>query len=146
MKKFLVVALTALSSLSAGKKIKLPTAPPSSLDAYISEALGRYTAAGNDNGDPGSLWSPSSRLQDVTRDLKATQIDDIVTVLVSESDSAVSTGTTKTARASAAQNSITALAGKTRIAGPWANLATLGGSTTLNGTGTTSRTTTLNTT
>lgn len=97
-------------------------------------------------GNAGSLWSPSGRLQDVTRDLKATQVDDIVTVLVSESASAVSTGATKTARTSKAQNSITALAGLTRATGPWANLANLGGSTTLDGSGTTSRTTTLTTT
>ena len=42
--------------------------------------------------------------------------------------------------------SITALAGLTRATGPWANLANLGGQTTLDGQGTTSRTTTLTTT
>ncbi len=108
--------------------------------------MSRYDMNASGEGNAGSLWSPSGRLQDVTRDLKATQVDDIVTVLVSESASAVSTGATKTARTSKAQNSITALAGLTRATGPWANLANLGGSTTLDGSGTTSRTTTLTTT
>ena len=107
--------------------------------------MGRYATAGSHEANPGSLWSPTSRLQDVTRDLKATQVDDVVTVLVSESTSAVSTGATKTARTSATQNSITALAGLTKTTGPWANLLNLGGTTTLDGSGTTSRTTTLTT-
>jgi flagellar L-ring protein precursor FlgH len=65
---------------------------------------------------------------------------------VEESASAVSSGATQTARKSSAQNSISALAGVTRATGPWANLANLGGQTTLDGQGTTSRTTTLTTT
>jgi flagellar L-ring protein precursor FlgH len=112
----------------------------------VNQAMNKYATASGNEADPGSLWSPTSRLQDVTRDLKATQVDDIVTVLVFESASAVSTGATKTARTSQAQNSITALAGLTKVAGPWANLANLGGSQTLDGSGTTSRTTTLTTT
>lgn len=120
--------------------------PPSALDKYVSEALSRNASGQGASSDPGSLWSPTSRLQDVTHDIKAAQLDDIVTIVVSESASAVSTGTTKTARTSSAQNSITALAGLTKVAGPWANLANLGGTTTLDGQGTTSRTTTLNTT
>ena len=136
--------IVALPLAAATKKPKAP--PPSALETYVSQAMGRYASSANNESNPGSLWSPAGRLQDVTRDPKATQVDDIVTVLVSESTSAVSTGTTKTARTSASQNSITALAGVTRATGPWANLANLGGTTTLDGSGTTSRTTTLTTT
>jgi flagellar L-ring protein precursor FlgH len=53
---------------------------------------------------------------------------------------------TKTSRASSSKNSVTALAGLTRAAGPWANLANVSGDTELAGQGTTSRTTTLSTT
>lgn len=123
-----------------------PPPPPSALDKYVADAMSRYSTGQGPSLDPGSLWSPTSRLQDVTHDIKAAQLDDIVTIIVSESASAVSTGTTKTARSSSAQNSITALAGLTKAAGPLANLVNLGGTTTLNGQGTTSRTTTLNTT
>ena len=143
---FMSRLMAALPLLGGVKKIIKPPPPPSALDTYVNQALNRYSASGTNESNPGSLWSPAGRLQDVTRDLKATQVDDIVTVLVSESASAVSTGTTKTARTSAAKNSITALAGLTRPAGPWANLANLGGSTTLDGSGTTSRTTNLTTT
>ena len=147
MKPFLVLVLAVpILPLSAAKnKIKAPP-PPSALDTYVNQAMNRYATTPSSENDPGSLWSPVSRLQDVTRDLKATQVDDIVTVLVSESASAVSTGATKTARTSAAQNSITALAGVTKATGPWANLANLGGTQTIDGSGTTSRTTTLTTT
>lgn len=146
MRKYFAVFLTAALPLAASHKKEKASPPPSALDAYVIQATARDASLGIGFSDPGSLWSPTGRLQDVTRDLKATQVDDVVTVLVSESASAVSTGTTKTARASKAQNSITALAGLTRASGPWANLANLGGSSTLDGSGTTSRTTTLTTT
>ncbi len=148
MKKMIAMALLACAPVAVAKKrIKLlPTPPPSALDAYINEALSRASATSTNAADPGSLWTPTSLLQDATRDLKAKQVDDVVTVVVSESASAVSTGSTKSARTSSAQNPITALAGVTRAAGPFANLANLGGSTTLNGSGTTSRSTTLFTT
>jgi flagellar L-ring protein precursor FlgH len=133
------------SSSKKGDKAK-PAPPPSALDKYVTEALSRNSSAQGNSADPGSLFSPTSRLLDVTHDIKAAQRDDIVTIVVSESMSAVSTGSTKTSRASASQNSITALAGVTKAAGPLANLLTLGGTTTLDGEGTTSRVTTLTTT
>jgi flagellar L-ring protein precursor FlgH len=138
-------SMMALPVTAAKKKDKPAQPPPSALDTYVSQAMSRYATEGSNAGNPGSLWTPTSRLQDVTRDPKATQVDDVVTVLVSESTSAVSTGATKTARTSATQNSITALAGLTKTTGPWANLLNLGGTTTLDGSGTTSRTTTLTT-
>jgi flagellar L-ring protein precursor FlgH len=78
--------------------------------------------------------------------LKASQVNDLVTIVVTESASAVSSGASKSKRASSANNSITALAGVTKAAGPWANLANLSGSQSLDGTGTTSRATTITTT
>lgn len=145
MRRLALICLVAMLPLTAAKKKEKPLPPPSALDSYVSQAMSRYATAGSNVSNPGSLWAPTSRLQDVTRDLKATQVDDVVTVLVSESTSAVSTGATKTARTSATQNSITALAGLTKATGPWANLLNLGGTTTLDGSGTTSRTTTLTT-
>jgi flagellar L-ring protein precursor FlgH len=144
--KLLILIAIGLCTLEAAQKKPKAPPPPSALDTYVNQAMTRYATTSTNENDPGSLWSSTGRLQDVTRDLKATHVDDIVTVLVSESASAVSTGATKTARTSAANNSITALAGLTKATGPWANLANLGGSTTLDGSGTTSRTTTLTTT
>ncbi len=62
-------------------------------------------------------------MTDLTRDLRANQVDDIVTIIVAESASAVASGATKTARASNASASINALGGIKRALGPLANLA-----------------------
>ncbi len=139
--------LTFATSLAASQKTKKipPPAQTSALDNYVKEAMGRYSTTAPNPDFPGSLWSPGSRLGDLTRDIRAAQVDDVVTILVAESASAVSTGQTKTARTSSAANSITALAGLMKSAGPLANLANLGGKQTLDGEGTTSRTTTLTT-
>jgi flagellar L-ring protein precursor FlgH len=95
---------------------------------------------------PGSIWTPGSRLADAARDVRASQVDDLLTVVVSEEASAVTTGTTKTQRTSSAKTNVAALAGITKAAGPLANLAGLSGDTQLAGQGTTSRVTTLKTT
>jgi flagellar L-ring protein precursor FlgH len=78
--------------------------------------------------------------------MRASQVDDVVTILVAERASAVAKGSTKSARSSSAKSSVTALAGVTRAAGPLANLASLGGESQLNGEGETSRETVLSTT
>jgi flagellar L-ring protein precursor FlgH len=127
----------------AGAK-KKKDASKSALDAYVKDATHRDTAL--ESNASGSLWSPSSRLADLGRDLRASQMDDLVTIVVAENASAVSTGTVKTARTSSANNSITSLAGKKSPTGALANLANLSGATSLNGQGTTTRTTTLNAT
>jgi flagellar L-ring protein precursor FlgH len=92
---------------------------------------------------PGSLWSPSSRLADLGRDVRASKLDDLVTIVVAENASAVSTGQTKTSRSSSASSSITSLVGPKSATGALANLLNQNGATSLNGQGTTSRTTTL---
>jgi flagellar L-ring protein precursor FlgH len=146
---FVIVALLALSYIWASdpKKAKdkeqAPKASP--LDLYVQQALGRGKSSVTAEASAGSLWSPSAGLADLARDNRASQVDDIVTVLVSENTSAVADGGTKTARASASANSITALAGVKNPTGSLANLLGVTGNTTLNGTGTTSRDTTLTT-
>lgn len=141
---FLVFAASLAASEKKPKKTPA-VPPPSALDVYVREAMSRYSSNAPSAAYPGSLWSPSSRLGDLTRDVRAAQIDDVVTILVAESASAVSTGLTKTARTTSATSSITALAGLMKPTGPLANLANLGGSQSINGQGTTSRTTTLTT-
>jgi flagellar L-ring protein precursor FlgH len=92
---------------------------------------------------PGSLWTPTSLFSDLTADLRARRVGDIVTILVQEKASAVSTGTVKTQRNSNVQASVTAAGGITRASGPLANLAKAATSTALDGQGTTTRDTTL---
>lgn len=136
----LAVACIAFTSGAAVSKKKLP--PPSPLDAYASEAA--QQAAGQ-KPTTGSLWSATAQFADLGRDLKASQVNDLVTIVVTESASAVSTGASKTQRNSSATNSIAALAGITKTTGPLANLANMSGSQQLDGSGTTSRATTITT-
>jgi flagellar L-ring protein precursor FlgH len=142
---FLIVALWLAVSAQAGHGAKKAAKQTSALDNYVQEATrrGSQPVAG---AAPGSIWSPSARFSDSTRDLRAGQVDDVITILIVERASGTATGTTKSARASSASNSIGAIAGLTRAMGPLANLARLSGESKLNGEGTTSRETVLSTT
>jgi flagellar L-ring protein precursor FlgH len=73
-------------------------------------------------------------------------VDDVLTIVVAEQASAVSTGVTKTSRASSATNAVNSIAGINPPGGSLVNLANMAGSWQLNGQGTTSRSTTLTTT
>jgi flagellar L-ring protein precursor FlgH len=126
------------------KKNKPPE--PSALDRYIQEALRNSPSSGVPVSSPGSVWNTTSRLTDLAADVRAAQVDDLVTVIVAEHASAVASGVTKTQRQSATTNTITKLAGLTRATGPWANLANVSGNTQLNGQGQTTRQTDLTTT
>jgi flagellar L-ring protein FlgH len=127
--------------LAAKKKTDSTASQSSPLDRYVREADAR--SAENSASTPGSTWIAGSRLADAARDVRASQVDDVLTIVVSESVSAVSTGVTKTSRTSSTKNAITAFAGMTNANGPLANLANVSGDTELSGQGTTSRTTTL---
>jgi flagellar L-ring protein FlgH len=139
----IIVLMWTLSAvpLPAKKKTDPNAAQTSPLDRYVKEAEAR--SAENSATTPGSIWIAGSRLADAARDVRASQVDDVVTILVSEQPNAVSSGVTKTSRATSTQNSITALAGITNANGPLANLANVAGNTQLSGQGTTSRTVTI---
>ncbi len=122
---------------SYGAEKHKKTAEPSALDKYLQEALKQPVAPVQPSA--GSLWSPSSRLTDVASDVRAAQVDDLVTILVNEEASAVANGATKTSRASAAQSQITALAGLKSPTGAAQNLLNLNTTQSLDGSGTTSR-------
>src|SRR5437899_511658 len=111
---------------------------PSALDHYVEEAM-RSTLNGTVQSSPGSIWSPGAAFLDLTRELRASRVDDMVTILVAERASAVSKGATKSSRSASASAAINALGGKVRAGGPWANLANMTGTSALDGGGTTSR-------
>jgi len=142
---FLISLLAASVLLSAEEKSKSkPKTEESPLDKYIQEAMGRGNSAAQTS--PGSLWTAGSRLTELGSDLRSSHVDDLITVVVSESASAVAQGTTKTQRSSSAKASINALGGVKRAAGPLANLADTSSATQLDGEGATSRSTQLKTT
>src|ERR1035437_5537429 len=95
---------------------------------------------------PGSTYDPTGRIADVARDLRAANLNDFVTVVISDHSSASSSGTTSAKRKSATSASVTALAGVTRAAGPSADLVGATGNTSLDGQGLTNRTSDLTTT
>ena len=140
----LLILILLIASVTFAAKKKAAPAQTSPLDHYLSDARARSAAA--PAATPGGIWAPGSRLADAARDLKASQVDDVMTILVVESASAVAKGTTKTARTSSTKNSVAALAGVTKALGPWANLAGVSGDTQLSGQGTTSRDVVISTT
>ena len=141
----LLALLVGVFPAMAMKKKKEKEKPPTPLEQYVREAS-HLTDGAATEATAGAIWTPESQYADLGRDLKASQVNDIVTILVSESASAVATGATKTQRKSSATASVTSLAGPTSPAGALANLAGMSGNTQLDGSGTTSRTTTLTTT
>lgn len=128
--------LTPQACLSADAKNRSP------LDRYIEEAMRQEPMSGQ---SAGSLYTAGGRLGDLVRDNRSTQLNDLVTIVVGESASAVATGASTSDRKSSATNSITAALGTARV-GPLANLANLSGQTQLQGQGQTSRSTQLTTT
>jgi flagellar L-ring protein FlgH len=137
-----LLAALLTGPLTAKKKASTPSTAP--LDQYVAEAAARSAEAPAPTA--GAIWSPVSRLADGARDLRASQVDDVVTIVVADSASAVAKGTTKTQRTSSTKHSVSSLAGVKSTTGALANLATTSGDTQLAGDGTTSRQTTLSTT
>jgi len=115
------------------------------LTAWLLPRLA-WAQSGGLGASPGSLFAPSGRLADSTRDLRASQVDDVITIVVSENASAVASGATNTSRKSTATNSIASFAGILPAAGRLANLANVSNAQQIQGTGQTSRTITLSTT
>ena len=140
----LVCAFVITTSVFAGVK-REKVVKPTPLETYVDDSARRASDQAGTQTTPGSLWSARAGLADLARDMRASQVDDLVTVLVSERASAVASGSTKTSRTSSAKNSITSLAGPTKAAGVLSNLAGLSGEAKLDGQGTTTRDTTLTT-
>jgi flagellar L-ring protein FlgH len=146
----LLLAVTAQAGIipgigGGGKKKQPKQADQSALDQYL-KATPPGPASGAEEASPGSIWSPEARLGDLGRDLRASQVDDVVTIVVTESINAVASGASTTERASSANSSISSSALPKSAASALANLATLSGDQKLNGTGTTSRAATFRTT
>jgi flagellar L-ring protein precursor FlgH len=128
----------------AGPKILNKEPQKTALDEYIEQAHKRAEA--QHAASPGSLFSNTGTLADIATDFHARAIDDMVTIVVSEQASAVSTGQTKTSRASSANSAITSLAAPLKASSALSNLLNTNTTQSLDGEGTTSRTTTLSTT
>lgn len=132
-----------VAPLAVAKKVPPANQPPT-LDQYVQEV--NECSRQSSNATPGSLYFPNGRLADGVRDVRASQLYDLITIVVSENSSAVSTGVTNTTRKSSVNAAITSLAGPKSATGALSNLANTTNNTQLQGQGTTSRGTTLSTT
>src|SRR5580692_10970546 len=102
----LLLPLMIFADDTPKKNKNVPT--PVGLDKYTAEAARQAMSA---TPSPGAIWTPIAQFADVARDLKASQVNDLVTIIVAESASAVTSGATQTSRKSSASSSITALGG-----------------------------------
>jgi flagellar L-ring protein precursor FlgH len=136
----LLLVCAALCTAASPKDKKKTQAPPepSPLDKYIIDAY-------KDGSSPqaahplGSTWSQNALFSNLGMDLRASRVNDLVTIVVTETFSAVANGDVKTQRQSTAQSNIAQLAGITKTTGPLANLLGTNTQTQLQGTGETSR-------
>jgi flagellar L-ring protein precursor FlgH len=152
MNRILLVSMSVLVALVVtmapshagilpGSKKKSTKAPePTLLEQYLKSAA---KTSEHDEALAGAIWSPTARLNELGRDLKASQVDDVVTIVVTESVNAVASGVSTSERASTATQSIPQLAGIKSPTGALVNLLSTTGDQKLNGTGTTSRAATL---
>jgi len=105
----LVLASAAfpLRAASIPKKKSTKAPPLTLLEEYLKSAA---ASAEKDEALPGAIWSPTARLNELGRDLRASQVDDVVTIVVTESVNAVASGVSTSERASSASQSISQLA------------------------------------
>jgi flagellar L-ring protein FlgH len=135
------LALTALAGIALALAPRLAAQNNNNeeaLNRYIEDSL-RVT---RQNGPAsGSLYVSSGFLAEVSRDPKAAQVGDLVTVQIVEQASALTSGSTAQARTSSANNSIGTLLGIPGARSPLVNLLGSSGDSSLQGQGSTSRTT-----
>jgi flagellar L-ring protein FlgH len=143
MRRALPLFITAIS-LFAGAKKHPPEDNSNSLDEYVRQANQRSHQSSI--ASPGSLYAGNGRLADGFRDVRASQVYDLVTIIVSDKASAVSTGGTNTSRKSNVKASIGSAALPKGSVNALSNLANTSNAQQLQGQGTTSRESTLTTT
>jgi len=131
----LVSILAALSVNAKPKEKKKVTSP---LDEYVMSVEHR-TSAPEHEASPGSLYSSGGILANAARDLRASQVDDLITILVADRSTALSKGVTNSSRKSSAKYGVTAAAGPLKATGALPNLLGATGYNQLQGQGETSR-------
>lgn len=142
--KHSLLILFAVTTLLAGSKKKPAPEQTVPLDEYVRQVNQRSHQA--TNATPGSLFTSTGRLADGFRDVRASQVYDLVTIIVSDKASAVSTGGTNTTRKSSVKASVGSAALPKGSVSALSNLASTSNNTQLQGQGTTSRESTLTTT
>lgn len=129
------------SPLWAKKAKKATPSPPEvSRDAWIADLQALEAVK---SLSPGSLYTDSGRYGNLASDFRASRKGDLITVVVSDQSSAVSTGATASSRTSSASATVGSLFGNRAATDALSNLANLSGNSKLDGSGSTSRSNTL---
>lgn len=114
----------------------------SALDAYVAEAK---TAGLPTSANEGSLWVTQGRRTDLFRDPKARDVNDVVTIQVVESTQASAAADSKNSKATTADAGYSGLFGIQNKIKELPNLISAKAANTFQGTGATTRNTTLST-
>ena len=138
----LFILVLALGFPALSGKEKKPK-PPSPLEEYVAAAKARAGLDLVQQQATGSLFTDTSPFEMLGADLRARRVDDILTIVVAENASAVSRGTTKSSRNSSASASVGKLAGIPSAAGALQNMLSLQGDSKLDGSGATTRQSTI---
>jgi flagellar L-ring protein precursor FlgH len=144
--RYFVIATTLAAAVTVHSASNVPKPEGKHQVSEIDRILAEFPAPVAPSSPAGSLFTPDTPMLDLGSDLRARRANDLVTIVVFDTASAVSKGATKSARSSSAQASVTGLAGVPRSTSSLANLLKLNTDTKLDGQGETSRETTLNTT
>lgn len=136
-KSVLILAWIALTMYARDK-----AAQTSAIDEYLQQAATRPSVSNS----PGSTYTVNGLLASATRDLRASQVDDLVTIVVADRASAVTKGSTASARQSSAAYGVDSVLGPTKAGGRLSDLLRLSGSRDLKGEAHTSRENVLTTT
>jgi flagellar L-ring protein precursor FlgH len=138
---FLLLPLVGLVSACGPKTVS--TTAAASLGSYIAEASAQTTPQQTTDG---SLWVGQSNHLNLFRDFKAREVNDVVTIVVSETTQANSAADATSNRASSAQVGISNLFGAEKRIKELSNAVDGKSTTTFKGTGSTTRATALTTT
>lgn len=133
----LLKALATVILVASGTLLPAQTSEES-IAAYIEESRRATQVYGPSQG---SLYSANSYLAETARDPRAATIGDLVTIRVSEQASALASGSTQASRDNERDYSIATLLGQPAALGALTNLLGSSGSRSLQGQGSTSRST-----
>ncbi len=115
------------------------------LDLYLEEAMARQAQA-PPYVSPGSIMLAGGLMADLARDVRATAVDDVVTILVVERASSITSGTTATERHTRAKAGFDGLFGAQAPGSFLNNMIGLHGTNSLDAEGATSRQVSVSTT
>lgn len=149
MKRFAWIAAALIAGAfifggcGSGARRQVQAVDPTNIEEYRAEAK---RAAEEAEFNTGSLWTNSGQHSNLFRDMKARYVNDVVTIRVSETTSAVSSADASNKRSSGMSAGIDSLAGLQDGVKELADLISASGKINFNGQGATSRATQVQTT